>query len=74
METTPISKSEYLKPHHLNHLNEWNDTSKGMKFNQELYVKILEAKENLKTIKPYYQALFFKILKLKTKLKTIKPY
>lgn len=45
METT-ISKSEYLKPHHLNHLNEWNDANKGMKFNQELYVKILENKKN----------------------------
>lgn len=56
METTTISKSEYLKPHHLNHLNEWNDTSKGMKFNQELYVKFLETKAKkpkLKTINPY---------------------
>ena len=55
MKTTPISKSEYLKPHHLNHLNEWNDTSKGMKFNQDLYVKILEEKENkpMKQIKEY---------------------
>lgn len=45
MENT-LSKSEYLKPHHLNHLNEWNDANKGMKFNQELYVKILENKKN----------------------------
>lgn len=57
METT-LSKSEYLKPHHLNHLNEWNDANKGMKFNQELYVKILENKkkkynQTMKTIKEY---------------------